>query len=445
MRTLFDAFRSHEKELYMVGGAVRDLAMGTSYESLHDLDFTTNATPEEMIRILGGFKTFRPSNQELGTMGVVYNGKEAHITPYRAKGYRGPGITIAPELEPLAYDLSHRDFTINAIALDESGNRIDPFGGLPDIEKKIIRAVNGSTEEMLKESPIRALRCARFLSKLGFQVEDKLFDAIKSRYCALGAVSGEMKKEETDKLLVGYYVKEALQFLMDSGIAECMLPEIVPMAGLEQPEEYHHKDVWEHTKAVVANIRPDYVLRWVALMHDAGKPQTRSVSEGKIHFYKHEEVGAEMFDGMAQRLRFPDKERRAGKSLVSNHLLPLFYDSTWTDSAVRRLVRRGGDYLEELLELSRADLTSQNPEKIKEGLQSLDDLKSRIKGLEEQGASRICLPKSLGYSVMKEFGLGQGPEVGRLKRLVEEAAIDGKISTSPSAEECMEFLRKTKT
>ncbi len=438
IRELYDVFRSHERRLYTVGGAVRDTILGVPFEKLPDIDFVTDASREEVEQFLVRYHPFR-LNRDFGTVGVIYGGKRVEITSYK-RGLRGNPVAVAPELERLAHDLSNRDFTCDAIAMDVDGNYIDPFGGMQDIDRRLIRAVNNTPDKMLKQHPIRALRCARFVSTLGFQADDQLFDAIQNLGYLLKASSPEVIKEEMDKLLTGKYVGHGLQFSVDSLILDHILPEILPTVGLEQPGLYHHKDVWGHTKMVVENVRPYTTLRWAALLHDSGKPRTRSVSDKGVHFYGHEKVSGEIFDKVARRLRFSNEERSVVRSLITNHMRMSHQKRDLGDSSVRRLVRDCGDYLEELMELSRADITSHRPETVGESLQLLDELKARIEDLKEKNALDVRLPTDVGNAIMDKLGVKAGPEVGRQRKLLEEAIVRGELPASPTTEACIEFL-----
>ena len=290
MKRLFTAFEEAGRELYLVGGAVRDLIMGIPPERLDDLDFATSATPDESLRILreAGFHT-HAVGKAFGTVGALLQGDEAEgypkdcqITTYRSgevydRGSRHPEVTFGDSIED---DLWRRDLSINSIAMTGDGAFFDPYGGRRDIESGVLRAV-GDPMERLREDPLRSLRVARFVAKLGFSPDPALTAATRAHADALLEISRERWLAEIDKLLIAPHAVDGLRFLAATGLMNRILPEVEALRGFHQSCEVHHKDLWEHTLGVVASTSPDRVLRWTALLHDIGKVDTRRVSRAR--------------------------------------------------------------------------------------------------------------------------------------------------------------------
>ncbi len=450
MKRLFTAFEEAGRELYLVGGAVRDLIMGIPPERLDDLDFATSATPDESLRILreAGFHT-HAVGKAFGTVGALLQGDEAEgypkdcqITTYRSgevydRGSRHPEVTFGDSIED---DLWRRDLSINSIAMTGDGAFFDPYGGRRDIESGVLRAV-GDPMERLREDPLRSLRVARFVAKLGFSPDPALTAATRAHADALLEISRERWLAEIDKLLIAPHAVDGLRFLAATGLMNRILPEVEALRGFHQSCEVHHKDLWEHTLGVVASTSPDRVLRWTALLHDIGKVDTRRVDDGgRVSFHGHEARSAEQFAAIAARFRLDREAQRAVARTIELHGLVPSYSADWSDSAVRRLANRAGDELEGLLAFARADLTTADPARRASALASVDHLEQRLAALEAADALRPRLPSGLGRAIMSELGLEPGPAVGAHVRRITEAAYDGLLPTAPTVEQCLAFL-----
>ncbi len=452
MQELFDTFAAAGKELYLVGGAVRDLALGMSLEELDDLDFCTNARPEESLQILkdGGFATY-DMGFEFGTVGAVLYGpedegfpKDVQVTTYRSKEYyrrtsRHPVVEFGDTIDQ---DLWRRDFSINSIAMDADGNYVDPYDGLGDLERGILRVV-GDPSETLAEDPLRILRIARFEARFGFSVDPELHAAAAERAENILDISAERWLQEMTKLLKGDYVGEALNFLIDVGVLELILPEVTALVGLHESSPVHHKDVWAHTLQVISQCPADPVLRWAGLLHDIGKATTREISEdGSVTFHRHEQAGAEAFPAIAKRFTMDNATAKAVCHLIEHHGRVSQYDEEWTDAAVRRFVRDMDPYVSEILAFGRADLTTSFPEKRAAALARVDDLESRIAAMEAEANLRPELPSGIGNELMNAFELKPGRIIGDLKDYLDEEIMEGRLASGCEAPYYVQYLRE---
>lgn len=395
-------------DCYVVGGAVRNCL---SNRPINDLDFATNANPDE-IEILFRARGYKPilTGKAFGTIRVILNKETVEITTYRAKeNYashnRKPSVIFGKDI---IEDLQRRDFTINALAYSPTHGLVDPFNAISDLKKEILRTPI-DPDETFSQDPLRLLRAARFISVYGFIPHPNLWDATVRNAHRLLYLSAERLKMEMDKLLIGQYVGHALAYLIQTSLMNYMIPEIIPMLGMQQNQEYHHKDVWAHTQSVVEHLPANSTLRWAGLLHDIAKPQTYIVTKTGIHFYHHEDLGVLLVDGIAQRLRFSTEERIKVKQLVKYHMRPNLYKSNWNDAAVRRLKNECSSFLDDLMALSRADITSMKPERVKQALDLLDELNNRLNKTE------IITECPIDGERIKKMGLPEGRLVGVVK------------------------------
>jgi poly(A) polymerase len=449
VQRLFDAFDREGEDLYLVGGAVRDRALGASMEELDDLDFCTSARPDTTERILREYDfDIYELGKEFGTVGCILHGpddegypKDCQITTYRSdeyyrRGSRHPEVQFGDTIDQ---DLSRRDFSINSMAMDGDGEVLDPYGGAEDLEDGILRVI-GDPSETLAEDPLRILRVGRFMSRLDFQPREPLREACRERADHLLEISRERWFQSMTKLLTASHPRTALEFLEDVRALGIMLPEVASLVDLHESSPIHHKDVWDHTLQVVEQARPTPVQRWAALLHDVGKPWTRAIRDGDVTFYRHEEHGAMLFEGIRSRFRFDNETADAVGFIVENHGRTSQYDDDWSDAAVRRYVRDMDPYVEEMLEFARADLTTSIDEKREEALERIDELASRIEDLERERTLRPDLPSGLGYNLMETFELGESPLIGELKDYLEDAIIDGRLENDREARYYVEHL-----
>ena len=439
LKKIYEIFKKNSADIYLVGGAVRDILME---KEVNDLDFATSLTPQEVNIVLKkeGIHTY-PIGIEFGTIGAILGEKEVQITTFRKKEKYSPK-NRKPEIEfgkTIEEDLSRRDFTINAMALTPKGELIDPFNGKEDIKKGIIRTpLNPDTS--FSDDPLRMLRAFRFQSQLGFKIESKTLSSIKKNAFRIMFLSQERIQMEMDKILTGEYVTKALEELLQSQLASFFIHELIPLKGLNQSKEFHHKDVWKHTLRVVQNVPSQLHLKWAALLHDIAKPYTRTIENGEIHFYRHPELGAKISYYILSRLKYPKNFIRKVCFLVLQHMRPAFYSSMWSDTAIRRFTREMGDNLQDILSLARADITSYRPERVKERLSLLDELYERIKKIESIKAPSYPVN---GNEIMKRFNISPSPLVGKIKEFIREGVEEGKLPlNSPDKEIYFQYAQK---
>ena len=418
-------FTAAGKHLYLVGGVVRDAVLGRLVSG-GDLDFTTDALPDETERIVSGWAdALWTQGKRFGTIGVLAGDRRMEITTHRAEAYtsdsRKPEVQFADAIEA---DLSRRDFTVNAMALSLPDLQlIDPFDGVADLGAGRLRTPL-SPEESFSDDPLRMLRAARFIAGYGLAPEPALVDAVMSMRARLDIVSDERVRDELDKLMVVEKPGEGLWFLVQTGLAEEFLPEL-PGLALEQDPIHRHKDVLAHTIAVVDNTSPDRLLRLAALFHDIGKPKTRSFGpRGTVTFHHHEVVGARMTRDRMRALRYSAEDIETVSRLVELHLRFHTYRMGWTDSAVRRYVRDAGPLLDQLNELTRCDCTTRNAAKARALARRMDELDARIAELREQEELRSIRPDLDGNAVMARLGIKPGPEVGEALSFLLELRLD---------------------
>jgi len=431
LQTLSAAFGAAGRRLLLVGGPVRDRLLG---RPVHDYDLTTDAAPEEIKRLA---RAARPDavydvGARFGTIGLVFregaDGQRAvEITTFRSEQYpdgtRKPVVAFGTSLEE---DLARRDFTINAIAQELSGGGlIDPYGGEADLVAGTIRAV-GDPEARFREDPLRLLRAVRFAAQLGFTIEPRTLAAIDAQAGSLERISKERIAEELTRILVSPRPSLGLRLATDHGLMAHAIPEVLPMRGVSQ-RPMHHKDVFEHTMGVVENIPAEPVLRWAALLHDIGKPRTKSVHEGQVHFFGHEDVGERMARQILRRLHADGRLIERVATLVRMHLRVNSYESDWTDSAVRRLMREAGDELTDLIHLSRADVTSYRQERVLAATMRADAFERRCQELLAiEDVARLHSPLD-GDDLMALFDKGPGPWIRPVKEYLLDLVLEGQL------------------
>jgi poly(A) polymerase len=430
---LATAFAAAGHELALVGGPVRDAFLD---RALNDLDFTTSASPDEILAIVKPISSAQwDIGREFGTIGARILGEKVEITTYRADSYNGetrkPTVEFGDTLEG---DLVRRDFTVNAMALRlPELVLVDPSGGVDDLIAQRIRTP-GSPEVSFGDDPLRMLRAARFESQLGFTVDEPTVAAITALADRISIISVERISDELSKLLLTDSPRAGLQLLVDTGLAELVLPEL-PALKLEMDEHAHHKDVYEHSLTVLDQAisyeksrghSPDLVLRIASLLHDIGKPATKRVEPGGVvSFYHHDVVGAKLAGRRLKELRFDKDTITAVTRLIELHLRFFGYtDTAWTDSAVRRYVRDAGDQLERLHILTRADVTTRNRRKADRLAFAYDDLEDRIAAIAEAEGVAAVRPDLDGAAIMALLGLKPGPEVGEAYRFLLELRLD---------------------
>jgi poly(A) polymerase len=419
---LGERFERAGKQLYLVGGAVRDALLGRSGT---EMDFATDARPAEVIQLLQGWAESRYLvGIRFGTVGARKGPSQVEITTFREEMYlddsRHPHVTFAKDIHT---DLSRRDFSFNAMAVRLPGGEfLDPHRGLHDLAQHRLRTPL-DPEVSFGDDPLRMLRAARFVSTLDMRPDPAVVTAIERMRERLGIVSAERIRDELSKLLVGEHADHALDFLVQTGLAEVFLPEL-PALQLEQDPVHRHKDVLRHTFAVVMRCEPDLVLRLAALLHDVGKPRTRQITPEGVQFHHHEVEGARMAEARLRALRYPNEVVADVRTLVEMHLRFHTYRLGWSDGALRRYIRDAGHLLDRLNLLVRADCTTRNPRKAAELAALQDDLEERIARLAEEEGLAAIRPPLDGNQVMEHLGLSPGPLVGEALTYLLEVRMD---------------------
>ncbi|MGH2506764.1 MAG: CCA tRNA nucleotidyltransferase [Ktedonobacteraceae bacterium] len=438
IKTLAEAFCARQRQLYIVGGTVRDVLLQRGQPN--DADLATDARPDEIKQIV--IPTHPNAivlvGERFGTVRLHYGSDIIEITTFRSETYnpesRKPEVCFG---DNLIGDLQRRDFTINALARHPlTGQIIDPFGGRQDLAAHILRAVGDEPDQRFAEDPLRLLRAVRFAAQLNFSIESHTTHSILRQAPTLQKISRERIRDEMNKLLLSDHPALGLDLLVELGLMNWIIPEVMELRGVSQqsPKGGHSKDVYAHVLRVVERSSPSLPTRWSALLHDIAKPRTRSIEDGKVHFFGHEEVGAHMARDILKHLHF-DRDFSEGVSrIVQLHMRANAYSTDWTDGAVRRLMLDSGESLTHLLDLSRADITSYRADKVSRAAARVTELTTRCQQLKEE-AERVPLKSPLdGKDLMEMFGRGPGPWLRPVKEHLLSLVIDGLLSPDDKAE-----------
>jgi len=447
LRELGSAFEAGGHQVYLVGGSVRDALLGRLSP---DLDFTTDARPEQIQEILQRWAdSLWDTGIEFGTMGVGKGDYRLEITTFRADAYdqvsRKPEVRFGDRLED---DLVRRDFTANAMAVQITpagpGEFFDPLGGLAALRARVLDTP-AAPSVSFGDDPLRMLRAARFVSQLGFAVAPRVLQAIEEMATELGRISAERVAAELDKLLLGDEPVAGIDLLVQTGMGEVVLPEVGGMQ-MAIDEHHQHKDVYQHSLTVLRQAialegdGPDLVLRWAALLHDIGKPATRRHEpNGGVSFHHHEVVGAKMARKRLRALKYSKQMVDDVSQLVYLHLRFHGYgDGKWTDSAVRRYVTDAGPLLPRLHKLVRADCTTRNKRRAAWLQANYDRLEARIDELAAQEDLARIRPDLDGNQIMQLLDLPPGPQVGEAWRFLKELRLErGPLSTEEATAELL--------
>jgi poly(A) polymerase len=430
-------FAAAGRELFLVGGSVRDALLGRLSA---DLDFTTDARPDELQKLLRPWADgLWDTGIEFGTIGAVRGEQRVEITTFRADTYdrvsRNPQVRFG---DNLGDDLVRRDFTVNAMAVridpDKPGGIgefLDPLNGLAALQARMLDTP--STPEMsFGDDPLRMLRAARFVSQLGFAVAPRVRKAVAEMAPEMARITAERIAAELDKLILGADPVAGIDLMVQTGLGEQVLPEVGAMR-MAIDEHHQHKDVYQHSLTVVRQAidlegsgGPDLVLRWAALLHDIGKPPTRKhEADGGVSFHHHEVVGAKMVRKRMRALKYSKQMVDDVSQLVYLHLRFHGYgDGKWTDSAVRRYVTDAGPLLAQLHKLVRADCTTRNKRRAARLQANYGDLEERIAALAAKEDLQRVRPDLDGNAIMELLGIPAGPQVGQAWRFLKELRLD---------------------
>lgn len=437
------------KEVYIVGGYVRDLILDRKRS---DIDFLVigsgpefaNLTAEELgIKNISVFNNF-------GTAHFNYEGLDVEFVGARRESYDRKTRKPVVEDGNFQEDISRRDFTINTLAIslnkNNFGELIDIYNGYDDIQNKLIRTPLDPVKTF-DDDPLRIMRAFRFASQLDFNVDESIMKAAREMRSRLAIVSQERITDEFLKILASPKPSIGLKLLYDSGVLEIIFPEIAIMAGVDQRKDFHHKDVFLHTLQVVDNIckQTDNVwLRFAALVHDIAKPPTKKFVEGiGWTFHGHEELGARMMKKIFIRMKLPLHQLEYIEKLIRLHLRPIaLAKEEVTDSAIRRFIVEAGEDLEDLIILCRADITSKNPVKVETYLANYERVMQKVRDVKERDKLREFQSPVRGEEIMKICNLKPSRKVGEIKTAIEEAILDGKIGNN--YEEAYKYLLEIK-
>jgi poly(A) polymerase len=449
---LAERFAAAGHRLALVGGPVRDAALG---RRAPDLDFTTDAVPDVTERLLRAWTdSVWVIGKAYGTIGAQRGDLVVEVTTYRSEQYdpasRKPDVAYGTSL---VEDLRRRDFTVNAMAVElPSLQFVDPFGGLDDLVAGLLRTP-GTPEESFSDDPLRMMRAARFAAQLGFRVAPEVVEAMRAMSGRIEIVAAERIRAEFEKLLLSPDPVAGLRLLVETGIADHVLPEL-PALRLEIDEHHRHKDVYEHSLTVLQQAvaledgpdgavpRPDLVLRLAALLHDIGKPRTRRFEPGGgVSFHHHELEGAKLVSRRLKAMRFDKETIRQVARLVELHLRFHGYgDAEWTDSAVRRYVTDAGPLLQRLHKLTRSDCTTRNRRKAERLAAAYDALEARIARLQAQEELDAVRPDLDGNAIMEILGIPPGREVGLAWSYLKELRLErGPMPPDEAREELLRW------
>lgn len=439
LRLILHRLAKRELEAFVVGPAVRDLLAGVDSEKIPRIDLMVIAPSlTEIEKALDGVSTAtlflsRPERVRRSLALAVHDSGTGNVI-------RKVVVQDVPSRDRVVDELSRREVTVNAIAIDGNSRILDPFGGVRDVANKVIRPIQAGPQFFVHK-PLFIVKVAKHIAYHGFLAEPETVSRASEACLGILDVPPERVRPELERLLVNVFPDLGLEFLQKAGVLRLILPEVQSMVGFSDSCEVHHKDIWEHTKKVVFKSKPNTAIRWAALLHDIGKVWTRTVDDkGHVHFFRHEDLSAILFKGIAARFCLEDRLIDRVHFLISNHSRVNMYSSDWTDSAVRRMMREVGDSLDDLLSLSRADITSRQERRVEELTGLLDELERRIEAIRAEDMREPLLPKGIGSAIIEHFGLSPGPVVGQLRKALEDAVEAGELSRGLTVEEYLQYV-----
>ncbi len=407
---VIQTLKQNGKQAFVVGGCVRDMLMGRMPA---DYDVATSATTQEIISF---FPKTVPVGERHGTIAVLIGGSAVEVSTFKGCMLEQSGESPAG----LEQDLALRDFTMNAMAVDENGSLYDPFGGREDLKRQMIRSPRNEPEQRFVEDPLRMMRAIRFCSALGFSLHPTTYEAIIKQASLLPKVALERVREELNRILISDRPSLGIRLLLETGLLQHVMPEAMPMAGFDQRNKRHDKDLFEHTMAVLEAVPPRLNVRLAALLHDIGKPSTFSIDENGVgHFYSHHKEGCRMAEDIMRRLKYDNKTRADVSALVAEHMSRL---PKVRNTSLKRLVNRVGEHnVDDLFDLQRADILGSAPPFNFSELDAMRDGLDRIR-LEKPPLTQKDLAIN-GHDLI-EIGLQQGPQMGRVFNLLLDVVLE---------------------
>ncbi len=436
----------HKIEAFVIGGFVRDLILERKSK---DIDIVTTADGILLAKLIADdLGTYPNLFKNFGTAQIKFENYEIEIVGARKESYRENSRKPTVVKGTLQDDFNRRDFTINSLAISLNvgifGKLIDPFGGLNDIKNKILKTPL-APDKTFSDDPLRMMRAIRFASQLGFKIDENAMQSIKRNAYRLQIISKERICDELNKILLSKKPSIGLALLDAVNLYSEFLPEIPALKGVETINGFSHKDNYWHTLEVVDNIAKvsdNLWLRWTALMHDIAKPRCKRFDK-KIGwtFHSHDYIGSKMINKIFNRLKLPKNEKmQYVKKLVSLHLRPIALINDVTDSAVRRLIFEAGDDIDDLMTLCEADITSKNETKVKQYLQNLQNLRAKIKIIEEKDRIRNWKNPITGNVIMENLNIEPSKKIAEIKEDIKNAILDGKIANN--YEEAFQYMMK---